>query len=97
MQYQIPRGTTAVQGIPIGRLANLESRVSYLETHGGSGFTLLPATGAVDGSNTTFTFTEQPTYIISDGAWYRVNKGFTFSVLTATMSVPPSTDIWGFI
>jgi len=63
----------------------------------GGGFTLLPATGSVNGSNVTFTFTEQPDYIISDGAWYRINKGWTWSVLTATMTIPPNDDIYGFV
>lgn len=61
------------------------------------GFTLLPATGTINGSNTTFTFTQQPTYIVSDGAWYRVNVGWTFAGLTATMIIPPNDDIWGFV
>ena len=62
----------------------------------GSGFTLLPATGTINSINTTFTFTEQPDYIISDGAWYRVNKGWTWSGSTATMTIPPSDDLYGF-
>lgn len=62
----------------------------------GTGFTLLTPTGTVDGSNANFVFTSKPTYIISDGAWYRENKGWTYSGSTATMAVPPSTDIWGF-
>lgn len=64
---------------------------------GGSGFTKLTATGTVDSSNTDFTFTQKPLYIISDGAWYTENKGWTWSGLTATMSVPPSGDIYGFV
>jgi hypothetical protein len=63
----------------------------------GARFTNLPATGAVDGSNTTFTFTQKPTYIVSDGAWYVENSGWTWSSLTATMSVPPQTGIFGFV
>lgn len=35
MEYRISKNTTAVQGIPIGRLANLESRVSALEVNPG--------------------------------------------------------------
>ncbi len=63
----------------------------------GTGFTLLTATGTVDGSNTTFTFTQKPTYIVSDGAWYVEGSGWSWSGLTATMSVPPQTGIWGFV
>ncbi len=60
-------------------------------------FTPLTATGTVDGSNSAFTFTQKPTYIVSDSAWYRENKGWTWNsgTLTATMTIPPSTDIFG--
>jgi len=66
---------------------------------GGSGFTLLPATGTVNGSNKAFTFTQLPTYIVSDGLWYRQNVGWTWNAgsLTATMTAAPQTDIWGFV
>ena len=64
---------------------------------GGAGFTKLSAVGVVDGSNAIFTFIQKPTYIISDHVWYQENKGWTFSGLTATMSVPPVDDIWGFV
>ena len=60
------------------------------------GFTLLPATGSINSVNAAFTFTEKPTYIISDGVWYRENKGWTWSVLTATMTIPPNDDCYGF-
>jgi len=63
----------------------------------GTGFTRLDATGTVDGTNANFTFTEKPTYIVSDGAWYTENSGWTWSGLTATLSVPPQTGIWGFV
>lgn len=61
-----------------------------------AGLTLLTATGTVNGSNTAFTFTTKPTYIVSDGAWYTENNGWTWSGSTATMSVPPQSVIWGF-
>src|SRR5258705_4975579 len=64
---------------------------------GGSGFTKLPATGSVDGSNVAFTFTQKPEYIVSDGAWYVENKGWTWSGLTATMTIPPNDTIFGFV
>lgn len=57
----------------------------------------LPATGTINSVNTAFTFTQQPTYIVSDGVWYKVNVGWTWNggTLTATMSVPPNDNIWG--
>lgn len=63
---------------------------------GVGGFTTLTATGAVDGSNTSFDFTSKPTYIVSDHAWYQENTGWTWSGSTATMTIPPNDDIWGF-
>lgn len=68
---------------------------------GGTGFTELPATGTIDGStnfvnpNLTFTFTQKPTYIVQDGVWKKENDGWTWSVSTATMSVPTQTAIYG--
>ncbi len=65
---------------------------------GGAGFTTLPATGTVNGINIDFIFTEKPTYIISDGAWYKENKGWSWNggTLTATLTIPPNNDIYGF-
>lgn len=62
----------------------------------GQGLSLLDATGTINGVNTAFTFSQQPTYIISDGVWYRVNKGWTWSDPIATMTIPPNDDIYGF-
>lgn len=61
-----------------------------------AGLTLLTATGTVNGTNTDFTFTSKPTYIVSDGAWYTENNGWTWSGSTATMNVAPQSVIWGF-
>lgn len=66
-------------------------------SRGGGGFTTLTRTGAVNGVNVTFTFTQKPTFIISDGAWYRENSGWTWSGLTATMTIPPNDDLYGFV
>jgi len=58
----------------------------------------LIATGPVDGSNINFSFVSKPTYIISDGAWYTENKGWSWNAgtLTATMIIPPNDNIFGF-
>ena len=66
-----------------------------LGASGGGGVTELTATGTVDGNNTAFTFTHKPKYIISDGGKYKENYGWTWSVLTATLSIPPVYNIWG--
>lgn len=51
----------------------------------------------VDGSNTVFGFAEKPTYIIAGGGWYHETIGWTWNAATfqATMTSPPSTDVWG--
>jgi len=69
-----------------------------LVSTGGAATSLLPATGTVNSVNTAFTFTQKPTFIVSDGAWYRENKGWTWNggTLTATMTIPPNDDIYGF-
>ena len=65
----------------------------------GSSLTALPATGAINSVNTAFVFTEKPTYIISDGAFYRENSGWTWNagLLTATMTIPPNDDLYGLV
>jgi hypothetical protein len=64
---------------------------------GGTGFTKLTATGTVNSVNADFTFTEKPTYIVSDGLWYVENTGWTWAGSTATMTVPPNDLIYGFV
>lgn len=93
------------QDVTMLRVDPITKRLLVATTGGGGGFTLLPATGTIDGSNQTFTFTQQPTYIVSDHAWYKaVNAGptagattnWTWSVLTATLLIPgPIEDIFG--
>lgn len=98
------------KAIDISHIRNAETfmwnskryKVAELMHGGGSssgGFTQLTATGTVDGSNTAFTFTQKPTYIVSDGTWYIENAGWTWnaSTLTATMSVAPQTGIFAFV
>lgn len=105
MQFNIPKGTIAVQGIPIGRLANLESRVSYLETNGGNGSTgaatpIAPTSGAINGSNTAFVFATEVKVIVANGVAIRQNYGFTWnsSTSTATLDTAPATgtDVFGY-
>lgn len=92
-------GTSSVDGVtPVLIYADPITHRLKVDNIGGSSLTLLPATGTINGVNADFTFTTKPTYIVSDGAWYRENIGWTWNsgTLTATMSVPPQTDIWGF-
>jgi len=66
---------------------------------GGGGFTRINPTGSVNGSNTAFVFSQKPTYIVSDGAWYVENTGWTWDggSSTATMTIPPNDTIYGFV
>ena len=67
----------------------------------GGGLVLLTATGAVNGSNQTFTFTSVPTYLVVDGVWYQKkdsnnNTQWSNSGLTITTQITPNSAIWGF-
>lgn len=69
-------------------------------TFTGGGFTELIATGAVNGINPTFIFAQVPSYIVSDGAWYKKldNNGgvnWSNSGTTITMTIPPQSAIFG--
>lgn len=63
---------------------------------GGGGYTVETPTGTIDDSNTTFTVTATPVYIVSDGTTYFNNAGFTLSGLTVTMAVAPTGYIRSF-
>ena len=60
---------------------------------GSAGATYETPTGTVNSSNTTFTVTATPLFVIVDGVTYFENNGYTLSGLTVTTSVPPT----GFI
>lgn len=69
---------------------------------GAGGFVELTATGTVNSVNTQFTFTQKPTYIVSDGVFYKQldNNGnsqwsWNAGTLTATMLIPPNNSIFG--
>lgn len=56
---------------------------------GGGGFTKLLSTEVPDGTNTIFTYSQKPLYIVSGGAWYEENNGWTWAAGQATLSTPP--------
>jgi hypothetical protein len=92
------------QYIRMLRVNPITGRLLVSDTGGSGGnITLLPATGTVDGTNLSFTFTAEPIFIISDGAWYAKldNNGNTQwswnGVDTVTMIIPPSTYISGIL
>ena len=63
---------------------------------GGAGFTELTATGTINGTNTAFTFTEQPDYVVADGVWYKSGDAWSWNGSdTVTMTIPPAFSIFG--
>lgn len=75
-------------------LKNGVQTVTFAST-GGSGFSEITMTGTIDGNNVTFTAASAPTYIVADGVWTKLNKGWTNVGLTITMFIPPSSSIFG--
>lgn len=88
-----PRGTTAVQGIPMGRLRALELRPS-------GGFQQ-PTSGTVkgDGSQRTFVWATAPNAIAVDGAVIqKVSSDGTVNwtgTTTTILTIGPTFDIFG--
>lgn len=90
----------------INLIAGTNISISYALSYGRNDITIsssatalqkLSATGMVNGTNVDFAFTSKPTLVISDGASYQENKGWTWNAgtLTATLSIPPSYDVYG--
>ena len=65
-------------------------------TGGGGGYTVETPSGTLDGSNTTFTVTVVPVYIVVDNATLFPNFGYTIAGLTLTLDVPPQNFIRSF-
>lgn len=93
--YTTPSNTTVVQGIPIGRLNNLEKRVVALEASAG----YQVPTGTVNGTNKIFVFTTAPTVVSVDGVCRR--KTSTDGTVnwtgtgTITLTIAPNFDMFG--
>lgn len=88
-------GDTVTAGTGVTITTNSEGKKVITST--ASGFTELIATGSVNSVNKDFTFPKKPSYIVSDGVFYKENKGWTWvaGTLTATMDIPPNDTIWG--
>lgn len=99
MQFNIPKGTTAVQGIPIGRLANLESRVSALESSGSGGTWYQDEIIASGVTGTSFSLINTPARVVflyKNGQYLisGVGRDYTRSGKTITLATSLlSTDI----
>lgn len=84
-----------------GKIDEITGRVLVDVSGSTGGFTELPATGAVNGINASFTFTQAPTYIVSDHAVYKKTNSSGTANWTGTtavvMTMPPTEDIFGWV
>jgi hypothetical protein len=63
----------------------------------GGGVTVETPTGLVNSSNSVFTVSAQPKWIVSDGITYFSGAGYTYAALTVTLTIPPSEYIRAII
>lgn len=66
-------------------------------TASGGGVTVETPTGLVNSSNTVYTVTGEPEWVVADGSTYFDGAGYTYAALSITMSVSPSQYIRAFI
>jgi hypothetical protein len=67
--------------------------VTVASSGGGAGVSVETPTGTVNGSNTDFTPSAEPTYVIADGITYFDGAGYTWNDPTVEMDIPPSQYI----
>lgn len=97
-----------VAGVKKGIISNLNvvgaggATVAYSKVNGqdtltitatGGGITVETPTGAVNASNTQFTPTAQPKWVVADGTTYYENAGYTWDGTHINMSMAPSEFI----
>ncbi len=70
-----------------------DAKGNYILTPGGGSFIVETPTGAVNGTNPTFTVTATPAWIVADGVTYYQGAGYSLAGLTVTMDIPPSSFI----
>ena len=78
--------------------ARVGERVDVTITASGSGLSvLIPTSGAVNDSNTAFTFASEPELVVINGAPYRDTKGVTITGTSVTTEYPVGDggDIYG--
>lgn len=97
MDFTFQRGTQAVMGIPIGKLNQLDARVTKLETSSTIGAAFMtPTSGALNQS--TFTWSAAPKIIYRDGVpMQKVSTDGTVNwtgATTTTLSIWPTSDIF---
>lgn len=63
----------------------------------GSGVTVETPTGTVNSSNDTFSVSDEPQWVVSDGITYFAGAGYSYSAPNITMDIPPSSYIRAII
>lgn len=84
---------------PIVVYADPTTHRLLVDVAGASGVSVEVPTGTVDGSNLTFTFTNEPSAISVDGLLRRATKGYTISgsgpyTVTVDALTPPVYDVF---
>ena len=82
-----------------GKIDEITGRV-LVDNAGGGSFTILSATGTVNGTNAVFGFTSEPSVVVSDGAMYQAtdnnsNVQWSWDGANVTMTIPPQSAIFG--
>lgn len=86
-------GDTVAAGTNVTITTNSDGSKVINATGGSGGVTIETPAGVVDASNTVFTPSAEPLYVIADGITYFDGAGYTWSSPTITMDVPPSQYI----
>jgi hypothetical protein len=71
----------------------LQAQIDEISGTSGGGFNVETPVGTVNGSNASFTVTNTPVQVVSDGITYFSGAGYSFAGGTITMDVPPSSYI----
>jgi len=99
--YIVVNGAQMFEGAGYSYLAGVISLDNPIGTGGfirsafGTGISIETPTGAVDDSNVTFTVTNEPKYIVVNGAQYFAGAGYSYVAVTLTLDNPVGTG--GFI
>lgn len=89
-----PKGTTAVQGIPIGKLNSLQSQINNIIGGALPAWSTPPESPAPDGSVTVFTVgSSAPTDVVSDGTFLFNGFGYTYTAGHITLVNGPTQFI----
>lgn len=96
--FVLPPKTTAVQGIPIGKLNDLQNQINKLNPSSGSGFQV-PTSGAVNGTNNSFTWATAPNVLVVDNGRAMRSTSADGTVnwtgtTTTVLTIAPNNDIF---